>query len=205
MFGINRRSVAALTGVASLLALGVGTAAPASAASAGPTCRTAYQQGVNASAGHSYVGLPTSLMSSWVTGPGTITRTLTTTSTVTVTLSGSTTFGIDALIAEAKTTFGVSVATSVARAASWSYSLSVPAGKTEFVQQYHEALQFQVGDYCLAGYDTTVNNPCVWTWYSCVTLWKNLETMRAPVSSTADVTYLYRLSAVRPAAVITWP
>lgn len=81
--------------------------------------------------------LPTSVASSYVAGPGTISRTYSSTSTVSSTVSAN--FEIDEgmLFASVKENFGISLTGSLSHTATWQYSLQVPKGKTAKVQQFH--------------------------------------------------------------------
>jgi len=82
--------------------------------------------------------LPTSVSSSFVAGPGTITRTVSADSTVGATVSASFEVDESLLFASAKETYGVAVSGSLSHSASWSYSINIPSSVTAKVQQYHE-------------------------------------------------------------------
>ena len=71
-------------------------------------------------------------------GPGTISGTLSTSADDTMTWNASGGVSFSLLIATASTDFGVSYASSTSHSTSWTYSKSVPAGKTGMIRILHK-------------------------------------------------------------------
>jgi hypothetical protein len=127
---------------------------------------------------------PTSISSSFIAGPGTITRTLAATSTVTATVTASFSVNESLLFLSAKQTYGVSLAGSLAHAATWSYALNVPAGYTDKVQQFHAASVMGITQ-------TYMGFPA----QSCAVLTESTTSHNYfPSSDTSDSSYCYALT-----------
>lgn len=88
--------------------------------------------------------LPTSWSSRFIAGPASITRTSSISSTVTATISA--TFGVDEglLFVSAHETYGISLASSREHSATVSYTLTVPSGKTEKMQEFKEGYELGI-------------------------------------------------------------
>lgn len=82
--------------------------------------------------------LPTSISSSFLAGPGTISRSTTKTSSVGATISASFELDESAIFVSAKETYGISLSGSLSWSSTWQYTKSVPKGVTAKVQQYHQ-------------------------------------------------------------------
>ena len=78
---------------------------------------------------------------------------------------------------------------SMSNSTTWTYYLQVPSGVREFAQVYHEAKQATVGDWSVTG--------------ACTYAWSDLQTFRAPLSSSSNTTYLIQAST--GAQVVSWP
>lgn len=88
--------------------------------------------------------LPTSISSSFLAGPGTISRTLTATSTVSAQISANFEVDESLLFASAKESYGVTLGGSLSHSATWSYTKTIPAGVTAKVQQYHQGSELGI-------------------------------------------------------------
>lgn len=82
--------------------------------------------------------IPTNWSSSFLAGPGNITRTLSIASTTTLQLSASFALDESLFFASADETYGVQWSHAVAKTYTTTYNLVVPAGKTAKMQQYHQ-------------------------------------------------------------------
>jgi hypothetical protein len=126
--------------------------------------------------------LPTSISSSFLAGPGTISRTLTATSTVDAHISASFEVDESLLFASAKETYGVTLGGSLAHSAQWSYTKNIPAGVTAKVQQYHAGSELGIRE---VQETRTPKLPCT----------TRVLTSRTgnffPARSTADSSYCY--------------
>ena len=136
------------------------------------------------------VGLRSNVFSAWLTGPGTISRSVSTTDSSSYTLSGSYSFSISDLISSASYTFGVSLSRSVEKSSTWSYSLNVPRGETARVMVWKKALHFEVGTYAFDG--------------SCHMTWSHKEWMNAPYRSSGNGSYLYKLDVSPGHKTTSW-
>ena len=126
------------------------------------------------------VWVRTSVSSAYIKGPGSVSitkgRGWTATGTVTATVSAEA--GI--VFAKASASLGVSVAYSRSGSTAFTYTLSVPSGKTMRMQQYKKGKGFKVTKKVL-------QSPCSYkTVYS-------KQYVTGPVSSNAESTYLYKL------------
>ena len=107
-------------------------------------------------------------------------------------MSGDLGVDVRILVADAKAQFGLALTVGLSETATWTYSLSVPAGETAFVQQYHQTLRTTVGKWSQT--------------LACKYYWTDLQYLYAPYSSTNSSTYLYRLATSGPPGpVISWP
>lgn len=121
----------------------------------------------------------TSLKSSYITGPGTITFTKGRTWTVSASMTATVSAEAGVVFAKASTSLGVTVGASYAGTLGWAYALNVGAGKTMAMQQYKSARKFLVTK-------KTIVAPCdVKVVYS--------STPTAPVASNADSNFKYAL------------
>jgi hypothetical protein len=138
------------------------------------------------------IGKATSLHSDWLTGPGTIAYSKATTISVGATVSGDLSGSVGILVADAKVQFGLALTVGYSQTATWTYTLNVAAGKTAFVQQYHEALKTTVGKWSQTS--------------ACKYYWTDLQYLYAPYSSTGSGTYLYALAySGPPGPNVSWP
>jgi hypothetical protein len=125
---------------------------------------------------------PTSISSSFLAGPGTITKTVSATSTVGASISASFAISESLLFASAKETYGVTLSGSLSHSSSWSYSKSIPSGVTAKVQQYHQASELGIKEVVVT---STASKPCGTTTKT------KASGNFFPHSSTADDTYCY--------------
>lgn len=82
---------------------------------------------------------PTNLRSYYAEGPATLSYNKTTTATVSASVSSTATVEVDAVIAKASATYGVSLGSSWSKADTWTVSKTVPAGKTARLVLYRES------------------------------------------------------------------
>ncbi|PRX49992.1 hypothetical protein B0I33_102108 [Prauserella shujinwangii] len=113
--------------------------------------------------------IKTNLRSDYLRGPGTITYNKTTTSTVNASVSGTTSAEAGVVFAKASVSLSVTVGASYSKSDSWSYSATVPSGKTKRLQQYKEGRKFTATK-------TRIVAPC-----DVRTVWK--RTFNAPVKN----------------------
>jgi hypothetical protein len=152
-----------------------------------PVCSPPAGTVVSSTATSDYTSwMPTNVSSSFLAGPGTISRSYSSASTVGASVSAS--FGVDEslLFASAKETYGLTVTGSVTHTGTWTYTETVPAGVTAKVQQYHEGAELgikQVSEVYISS-------------SKCGT---NTQTSPSgnyfPYSSTADASYCYALTS----------
>lgn len=127
--------------------------------------------------------IASNVSSSYVAGPGAITRSYSATSTVSSQVSASFALSESLLFASAKQTYGVTLGASLAHAATWSYTLNVASGHTDKVQQYHQGYEIGIkqtyvgapGQLCAAQTETSGTGNYF------------------PAISTADSSYCYAL------------
>jgi hypothetical protein len=126
--------------------------------------------------GYSLVEMPTSVYSYSETGPGQIGWA--TAATATVGISSTVSISAEAqipLVASVTATAGITVSGEASRTQTWTYTLDVPAGHTEFAQIWHEGLQVKAGLYTSTA--------------ACTDSWSNIVTAWLPVQSTSAGTY----------------
>jgi len=109
---------------------------------------------------------PTSVMSAYIEGPGSISRTVSETATTSASMSATVAAEAGVVFAKASTSIGVGVGKDWSKTSSWSYTLNVAAGTTARVRLYHESRRFtvtkqKVNAYCGLStvYTSTVDAP----------------------------------------------
>ena len=102
----------------------------------------------------------TNLKSDYLKGPGTISYSKNKTGTVSATITGTTSAEAGVIFAKASVSIGVSVGKTWSRGDTWTYTKSVPKGKTARLVMYHETRSMTVKK-------TRIQGPCkvvtVWT------------------------------------------
>jgi hypothetical protein len=88
--------------------------------------------------------LPSNLYSDYIVGPATITYNQTKTAQVNASMTATVSAEAGIVFAKASASLGVTVGASWSQASSWSYSKSVPAGRTARLRMYHNAKRFTV-------------------------------------------------------------
>ena len=123
----------------------------------------------------------TSLTSSYVRGPGSVSLTKGRTWTVSASATGTTSAEAGVIFAKASASVSVTLGGSYSGTQSFTYTLNVPAGKTQRLQQYKRALKFTI-------VKKRVVAPCnfqtVWT-----------KTITAPTASKGDQYFMYALKS----------
>lgn len=99
----------------------------------------------------------TNVSSDWLTGPGTITRTVSTTATDSSSQSASVGVSYGTIIAKAEAKYSKDWSTSTSKSQSWSYSKSIPSGETARVIVRKRGSRFTFKKY-------TINSLCQTTW-----------------------------------------
>lgn len=87
---------------------------------------------------------PTNLYSAYIKGPGTITYNKTATATVGGSLTATTSADVDAIVAGASVSAGVTLSGSRSWTDGFSYSLSVPAGQTRRMRLFQQSRSMTV-------------------------------------------------------------
>jgi len=147
-FGMPGKLVAALALTASTVLLSAAAIGTAQAATAGPNymkCNPVAGTIMSSKAiTVASAWSPTNLSSNFITGPGTITYTRNATSLTGQQLSAQ--FSVDEglLFVSAKETYGLTLQRSHSQTQQWSYSKTVPAGKTERLEQYHQSYEIGI-------------------------------------------------------------
>jgi hypothetical protein len=108
--------------------------------------------------------IPTNVSSEFVAGPADITRSKTKTSLSGQTISANFTLDEGLLFASAQEQYGIQLQRQHSQAGTWTYTLIVPAGKTERAQQYHQGYELGIKQTYM-GY-TTGERCHVYTEYS---------------------------------------
>lgn len=122
----------------------------------------------------------TNLSSSYVKGPGSVSLTKGRTWTVSASVTASVSAEAGVVFAKASTSLGITVGASYSGTQSFTYTLNVPKGKTQRLQQYKRAYKFTVTKKRIVA-------PCTLkTVYS-------KQYVTAPVKSNADKYFLYKL------------
>lgn len=102
----------------------------------------------------------TNLKSDYLKGPGTISYSMNKTGTVSATITGTTSVEAGVILAKASAFIGVSVGKTWSRGDTWTYTKSVPKGKTARLVIFHETRSMTVTK-------TRIEGPCrvvkVWT------------------------------------------
>jgi hypothetical protein len=127
----------------------------------------------------SSVWKPTSLSSSYITGPGSVSITQGRTYSVSASMTASVSAEAGVVFAKASTSLGITVGASYSGTQAFTYTLNVDRGQTMRMQQYKSARTFTVHKYKVVA-------PC-----NTQTVYKTSVT--APVASTADKYFKYAL------------
>jgi hypothetical protein len=146
--GVPRSLTAALALTASTVLLSAAAIGTAQAATAGPhlmRCNPIAGTVISSKAiSVASAWSPTNLSSNFITGPGTITYTRNATSLTGQQVSAQ--FSVDEglLFVSAKETYGLTLQRSHSQTEQWSYAKTVPAGKTERLEQYHQSYEIGI-------------------------------------------------------------
>ncbi len=121
----------------------------------------------------------TTVSSAYIKGPGTVSITKGRSWTVSASMTATVSAEAGVVFAKASASLGVTVGASYTGSTSFTYSLNVPKGKTQKLQQYKKAKTFTVTKYKLV-------YPCKY-----VRVYK--QTVKAPIKSKSESSYLYKL------------
>jgi hypothetical protein len=169
----TRRAAMIVATLAATPIISIASALPAAAICDAPRTLYSFTEATN-------VWVRTNVSSAYIKGPGSVSitkgRGWTATGTVTATVSAE----AGVVFAKASASLGVSVAYSRSGSTAFTYTLNVPSGKTQRMQQYKRGKGFLVTKKVL-------QSPCTYrTVYS-------KQHVTGPVSSNAESSYLYKL------------
>lgn len=167
--------IAALATAIALTAGGLSVAMAPPAAAACPEMGKTFYKIYNGDK----VWKKTSLSSSYIKGPGSISLKLGRSWTVSASMTASVTAEAGVVFAKASATLGITVGASYSDTLDKTYTLSVPKGKVRRLQQYKRAYKFGVKK-------TRLDSKCIArTVYN--------TTVTAPIASGAEKYFLYKL------------